>query len=48
MRFADILSGGGGNESLNGLRGADRMIGGPGDDTLWVDNAGDRGHRVCP
>jgi Ca2+-binding RTX toxin-like protein len=38
---ADILIGSAAGEQLNGLDGADTMIGGAGDDTYFVDNAGD-------
>src|SRR5262245_22266621 len=37
----DVLIGSPGAEQLNGLDGADTMIGGAGDDTYFVDNAGD-------
>ena len=30
-----------GNDDLDGLGGADRMVGGAGDDHYWVNNAGD-------
>jgi Ca2+-binding RTX toxin-like protein len=37
----DTLLGGGGNDSLNGGTNADRMAGGAGNDSYFVDNAGD-------
>ena len=39
---ADTLTGKSGNDTLNGLAGADAMAGGYGNDTYYVDNAGDR------
>ncbi len=38
----NILTGGAGNDSLNGLGGIDRLIGGAGDDTYTVDTALDQ------
>jgi YD repeat-containing protein len=37
----DSLLGGAGNDYLDGLAGGDQMRGGKGDDTYWIDNAGD-------
>ncbi len=37
----NVLTGGGGADSLNGSTGADRMVGGLGNDTYTVDNVGD-------
>ncbi len=39
---ANILSGFGGNDTLDGQLGADQMIGGAGNDTYMVDDAGDQ------
>ncbi|WP_192985252.1 peroxidase family protein [Pseudomonas sp. EggHat1] len=38
----NILQGSTGNDRLNGREGADRMVGGAGDDIYWVDHVGDR------
>ncbi len=40
--LANDLGGNSGNNVINGGTGADRMIGGAGNDTYYVDNAGDR------
>jgi Ca2+-binding RTX toxin-like protein len=37
----DTLAGTDGDDQMNGLAGADRLAGGKGDDTYFVDNAGD-------
>jgi Ca2+-binding RTX toxin-like protein len=39
--FADTLTGGPGNDWIDGLAGADRMLGGEGDDSYTVDQTGD-------
>lgn len=39
--FADTLTGGPGNDWIDGLAGADRMLGGEGDDHYTVDQTGD-------
>ena len=39
--FANELAGGDGNDAIDGMLGADRLSGGKGDDTFYVDNAGD-------
>lgn len=39
--FADTLTGGPGNDWIDGLAGADRMLGGEGDDQYAVDQTGD-------
>ncbi|MDH1561110.1 heme peroxidase [Pseudomonas chengduensis] len=38
----NIIQGSTGNDRLNGREGADRMVGGIGDDIYWVDHVGDR------
>jgi uncharacterized delta-60 repeat protein len=40
--LANMLTGGDGNDTLDGAVGADRLIGGKGDDVYLVDNAGDQ------
>ncbi|MEI6801120.1 MAG: hypothetical protein WCO04_18185 [Pseudomonadota bacterium] len=39
--IANIIIGASGNDTLDGMRGADTMIGGSGDDSYFVDNIGD-------
>ena len=39
--FRDLLIGAQGNDELDGLGGADRMVGGAGDDHYWVNHSGD-------
>ena len=41
-QFADTITGTTGNNVINGLGGADTMQGGLGNDTYYVDNAGDK------
>jgi Ca2+-binding RTX toxin-like protein len=40
--YSNVLYGNDGNNQLNGLAGADMLIGGKGDDIYFVDNVGDR------
>ncbi len=39
--FRDVLIGAQGNDALDGLDGADQMVGGAGDDRYWVNHPGD-------